>query len=68
VQIEDEKNEEGDEKSFGDMSSIMINPDQMYNDFNLMEDEQVEQDLDKAANNVQLPGKKSSLKSAGQNK
>jgi hypothetical protein len=50
------------------MSSIMINPDQMYNDFNLMEDEQVEQDLDKAANNVQLPGKKSSLKSAGQNK
>jgi hypothetical protein len=30
VQIEDEKNEEEDEqneKSFGDMSSIMINPD-----------------------------------------
>ena len=43
--------EEG-EQSFCDMSSIMVNPDQIYNDFNLMEDEQVEQDLDKAANNV----------------
>ena len=66
--IEDEKDEEGDEKSFGDMSSIMINPDQMYNDFNLMEDEQVEQDLGKAANNVHLPAKKNSLKGTGQNK
>ncbi len=66
--IEEDKNEEGDEKSFGDMSSIMINPDQMYNDFNLMEDEQVEQDLDKAANNVHLPAKKNSGKNTGQNK
>lgn len=40
----------------------MINPDQLYNDFNLMEDEQVEQDLDKAANNVQLANKKKAVK------
>ena len=40
----------------------MINPDQLYNDFNLMEDEQVEQDLDKAGNNVQLATKKKAVK------
>ena len=40
----------------------MINPDQLYNDFNLMEDEQVEQDLDKAANTVQLANKKKAVK------
>jgi hypothetical protein len=27
------------ESSFGDVSSIMIMPDQMYNNFNLLEDE-----------------------------
>ena len=27
------------ESSFGDMSSIMIMPDQLYKDFNLIEDE-----------------------------
>ena len=26
--------------SFGDVSSIMIRPDQLYNNFNLMEDEE----------------------------
>ena len=34
-----DKDEKEHEQSFGDMSSIMINPDQIYNDFNLMEDE-----------------------------
>lgn len=28
------------EKEFGDMSSIMIAPDQIYNNFNLLEDEE----------------------------
>jgi len=32
------------ESSFGDVSSIMIMPDQMYNNFNLMEDENDVQD------------------------
>ena len=29
-----------EEKEFGDMSSIMIAPDQIYNNFNLLEDEE----------------------------
>ena len=30
------------DSSFGDVSSIMIMPDQMYNNFNLLEDEEQE--------------------------
>ena len=37
--IPDMREDQGD-NSFGDMSSIMITPDQMYNNFNLLEDEE----------------------------
>ena len=44
-----------EDSSFGDVSSIMIQPDQHYNNFNLMDDEEEEPDLKQ----VQVPaGKK----------